>query len=76
VKREGPIALLLPMTVMQAISEAGGLTDFAKAKRIYILRDVSGHQERIPFNYTTFLNGTNVEQNIQILPNDMIVVPR
>jgi polysaccharide export outer membrane protein len=76
VKREGPIPLLLPMTVMQAISEAGGFTDFAKTKRVYILRNVSGHQSRLPFNYAAFVNGSNLEQNVQVLPNDMIVVPK
>jgi len=33
VKREGPIDLKYPMTMLQALSEAGGLTDYAKRKK-------------------------------------------
>ena len=39
VKKEGPIPYTYSMTVMQAIAEAGGLTDYAKRKKIYVLRN-------------------------------------
>lgn len=76
VKREGPIRLLAPTTIMQALSEAGGLTDYAKKKSIYVLRTENQKQIRFPFNYDTALKGENMEQNIQLLAGDMIVVPQ
>jgi polysaccharide export outer membrane protein len=40
VRREGPIRMTGPVTVLQALSEAGGITDYAKRKKIYVLRFV------------------------------------
>jgi polysaccharide export outer membrane protein len=75
VKKEGPILLHGPLTVMQAISEAGGLTDYAKPSKIYVLRTQNGKQVRLPFDYKAAIRGERPEQNIQILPGDSIVVP-
>jgi polysaccharide export outer membrane protein len=74
-KREGPLPLLAPMTIMQVLSEAGGLSDFAKRKKIYLLRTENGKQTRYPFNYDAVLKGEHMEQNILVLPDDTIVVP-
>lgn len=67
----GEFALVTPTTVFEAISKAGGIGEFANSKKIYILR---GNQ-RIPFNYKEVLKGKNMSQNIQLKPNDHIVVP-
>jgi polysaccharide export outer membrane protein len=67
---------MLPnMTVLQAISSAGGLSQFAKEKSIYILRTENGRQTRFPFNYQQVIRGQRVEQNITLQPGDTIVVP-
>jgi polysaccharide export outer membrane protein len=75
VKREGPLKYTYRMTVLQAISEAGGLTDYAKRKEIYVLHTENGRQYRLPFNYNSVLKGEHMEQNILISPGDTIVVP-
>jgi polysaccharide export outer membrane protein len=75
VKREGPLKYTYRMTVLQAISEAGGLTDYAKRKNIYILHTDNGRQFRLPFDYTAVLKGEKMEQNILLAPGDTIVVP-
>jgi polysaccharide export outer membrane protein len=75
VKKEGPIMMVGPMTVLQAIGEAGGLTDYAKRKKIYILRNQSGKQVRLPFDYDAVLKGQRMELNVQVMPDDTIVVP-
>lgn len=75
VKTEGPIVLTAPMTVLQALVEAGGLTDYAKRKKIYILRSQNGKQQRLPFDYDAVLKGERMEMNIQVMPDDTIVVP-
>ena len=75
VKKEGPISYTYRMTVMQALSEAGGLTDYAKRKKIYVLRSENNKQERHPFNYREVVKGNRPEDNIVLQPGDTIVVP-
>jgi polysaccharide export outer membrane protein len=75
VRREGPIRLVGPMTIMQALSEAGGPTEFAKATRIYLLRSDGPNQFRIPFNYKDVVRGRHSEQNILVQAGDTVVVP-
>ena len=75
VKKEGPIPYTYRMSVMQAISEAGGLTDYAKRKKIYVLRNENGKETRLPFDYNAVLKGQHMESNIQLLPSDTLVVP-
>jgi polysaccharide export outer membrane protein len=72
VRKPGTIVLQGPMTVLQAISEAGGPTDFAKKKKVYILRA----SQKIAFSYADVIKGLNMEQNIQVFPGDTIVVPQ
>jgi polysaccharide biosynthesis/export protein len=76
VKKEGPILYSYRMTVMQALSEAGGLTDFAKRKKIYVMRNENGKESRLPFNYDDVVKGQHMELNISLLPGDTIVVPQ
>jgi polysaccharide export outer membrane protein len=75
VKREGPLPYSYRMTVMQALSEAGGLSDYAKRKKIYVLRNEAGRQFKLPFDYDSVLNGERMELNIPLVPGDIIVVP-
>jgi polysaccharide export outer membrane protein len=75
IKKEGPISFTYRMTVMQAISEAGGLSDYAKRKKIYILRNENGRQYKLPFNYDAVLNGEHMELNIPLQAGDTLVVP-
>lgn len=73
VNKVGPVMLTPGMTPLQAIIAAGGLTQFANSKHIYILRTVGGKQQKIPFNYKTALKGDN--QGVSLQPGDTIVVP-
>lgn len=75
VKKEGPIPFTYRMTVLQAISEAGGLTDYAKRRKIYILRNESGKDYKLPFDYDAVIKGEHFELNIPLQPGDQIVVP-
>jgi polysaccharide export outer membrane protein len=75
VGRPGPIALMAKMTVLQAITTAGGLGQFANGRKIRILRTESGKQLVFPFSYKDVLAGKNPDQNIILKPGDSIVVP-
>jgi polysaccharide export outer membrane protein len=75
VKKEGPLPFNYRMTVMQALSEAGGLTDYAKKNKIYILRIEKGETFQFHFDYAAVLKGQHLELNIQLKAGDNIVVP-
>jgi polysaccharide export outer membrane protein len=74
VTRPGPVDLAPRMTLLEAISSAGGLTEFANRKKIYILRDNEGKREKIPVHYKEALQG-NRDLDLALKPGDTIVVP-
>jgi len=75
VTHQGAFPLLPNMTVLQALSSAGGFSQFAKLKSIYVLRTEDGKQIKHPFNYKDVVSGKKPESNIPLLPGDVIVVP-
>jgi polysaccharide export outer membrane protein len=75
VAHAGALPLLPGMTVLQALASAGGFTQFAKLKNIYVLRSEDGKQVKHPFNYKEVVKGNLPEQNIQLQSGDTIVVP-
>lgn len=75
VNKSGAYQLLPHMTVLQALSGSGGFTAFARIKSIYVLRNDNGKSVKIPFNYKEAIKGKNPEQNIELQPGDVVVVP-
>lgn len=76
VNHPGYFPLTRRMTVLDAISLAGGFKDFAKTKKVYVLRTgANGSQQRLPFNYKDVIAGKNAQENIELQPRDTIVVP-
>jgi polysaccharide export outer membrane protein len=75
VARAGAYALGSSMTVMQLIAVAGGLTEFAEAKRISIMRVEAGKTRTFAFDYKNVANGKKAQQNIALKPGDTVVVP-
>lgn len=75
VRGPGQYKLWDRMTVLQAIALAGGLDEWADARRITIVRMVDGKQENIPYNYYRGVAGKYPELNIYLMANDTIVVP-
>jgi len=71
ISRPGAVPLVTPTTVLDAITMAGGLQDFAKTSKIVIARG----KERIKFNYKEVVKGKNLQQNIYLQPGDYIIVP-
>ncbi|MCC7181487.1 MAG: polysaccharide biosynthesis/export family protein [Acidobacteria bacterium] len=71
----GAHLLVAPLTVLQAIALAGGLTEYADSKNITILRNENGEVRSLKFNYKDVSKGRNLSQNIQLLPGDTVVVP-
>jgi polysaccharide export outer membrane protein len=75
VLRAGAFPLIPGMTVLQALSSAGGFTTFADVKKIHVMRLQNGKHVELPFNYRDVLKGDNPGQNIKLEPGDTVVVP-
>ena len=75
VTRPGAFPMLPGMNVLQGLSSAGGFTQFAKTKSIYVLRMEDGKQQKYPVNYKDVISGKRPEQNISLKAGDTIVVP-
>jgi polysaccharide export outer membrane protein len=76
VSKPGYYPLNHPVTILDAIALSGGFRDFAKEKKIYILRiGPDGKLHKIFFNYKEVIKGRNMAQNVQLEPRDTLVVP-
>lgn len=72
--KKGPIEMTPDMTLLQAIATAGGLSDYANAKKMYILRDDGGKHLKIRVHYKAALKGDS-NLNLLLRPGDTIVAP-
>ena len=75
VTRAGAYPLLPNMTVLQALSSAGGFTQYANLKKIYVLRVEDGKQIKHPSITRTCSPAKPSDQNIFVEAGDTIVVP-
>lgn len=71
VNRPGIFALVIPVTILEALTNAGGFMEFGNPKKITILRK----GKLLKFNYKDVSKGKNMEQNILVEPGDYIQVP-
>jgi len=76
VGQPGSMPMVSGMTALDAIAEAGGLSDYAKAKKIFILRETPQGRVQIPFNYVDVLKGKDPGGDIPLEAGDRIVVPQ
>ncbi len=75
VNKPGVFTTSKPITVIQALALAGGLTPFASESKIIIMRELGTRTSKIPFNYRRIKNGENMEQNILLMRGDVVLVP-
>jgi polysaccharide export outer membrane protein len=75
VNKPGPYPLVGPTTVLQLISIAGGLRDYADSKKILIVRNENGRPMSYLFNYRDVVSRKNLRQNIELKPGDTVIVP-
>jgi polysaccharide export outer membrane protein len=71
VNRPGQYPLVTAKTVMQALTIAGGVREFANKKNIIITRG----PKRFKFNYNDVIKGKNRQMDIYLESGDMINVP-
>ncbi len=75
VTKQGEFNLEGEETALQLLAIAGGVTPFAKADSIYILRKENGKQVRIPFQFKKAIKGRAQYEDIILKPGDVVVVP-
>ena len=77
VVKPGAFPLLGFMTVMQSISEAGGLKDGARKKEVLIIRrGENGKPVVLRINLDKAMSGEDMSQNIYLAPFDIVFVPK
>lgn len=74
VNKPGAYSVASPLNVLQLIARAGGLSDFANRKSIYVLR-AGDRNTRLRFNYKEVIKGKHNEQNVVLQAGDTVVVP-
>ncbi len=75
VGKPGAYPLTATISVLQLISMAGGLNEFARAKEIVVMRTENGAPKAIKFNYEDVRKGRKLQQNIELRPGDTVLVP-
>jgi polysaccharide export outer membrane protein len=75
VARQGPVSLSHNLRVLDAISYAGGFSQFADRSNIRVLRRTPNGLVEHHFDYDAYLDGDAPESNFLLRPGDTIVVP-
>ena len=75
VGKPGAYPLTSQVTVMQLIAVAGGVTEFAQANEIAVLRIRDGKTTTFKVPYKDIAKGKKVDQNIVLESGDTVVVP-
>ena len=77
VGRPGDKPLLGTVTVLQAIAMAEGFRETAKTTEVVLIRRrPDGHPQVIPLNIKAAISGTDVSQDLALMPYDVVHVPR
>ncbi len=71
----GLVNFKAPMTPFEAISQAGGVSDFADTDDIMIIRRIDGKQQNMPFDYDAALAGKEPDANFELQAADIIYIP-
>jgi polysaccharide biosynthesis/export protein len=73
VARPGRYPLRQAPTILAALSQAGGLTDFAKKDRIFVLRD-GPEPQRIRVRYAQLTRGEDLSRGFRLHAGDVVIV--
>jgi len=77
VSKPGAVPLQPGMTAIQAIAASGGLTDGAGTDKVVLIRrDACGNPHGEALQLDKALNQKNNEEDVALLPADLLIVPR
>jgi polysaccharide export outer membrane protein len=75
VQTPGSFVMNQQLTVMQALSLAGGLSTYAQENNIIVLRENNGKQTVMPVHYAKIKDGDDLSTNVVLESGDVIVIP-
>mgnify|MGYP001050122563 CR=1 FL=1 len=75
VRDPGRFEFQIRVSVLDALAEAGGLTEFASSSKIMIFRTYLGKEEKLEFNYSRLVKTQGTAAWVPVLPGDIILVP-
>jgi polysaccharide export outer membrane protein len=75
VEKPGVYPITGDTTVVEAISLAGGFTEWAKKGEITVITNRGGEKKKIMVNYKKIASGKDPSQNIILKRGDTIIVP-
>jgi len=76
VKKPGLVKFTKTLTIVQAISEAGGFTDLAAPKRVTLLRGHGAKKENIRVDVNEMIKEPQSAPEVLLQPNDVLIVPQ
>lgn len=62
------------LTVVDALIEAGWVTEFANLKKVLVVRERDGKKEEMYINVARVKSGGDAEQDLFLLPGDLVIV--
>jgi len=75
VVRPGVYPIIGNTTLVEAISMAGGFTEWANKRKITVITNEGGKKKKIRVNYKRIISGKDPSQNIILNRGDTIIVP-
>ena len=63
------------MTILDAMIQVGGLTEFASGNRAVIVRKIDGQEHIYRVRLNDLLRGGDVGANVELVPGDVIIIP-
>ena len=63
------------MTLLDAMIEVGGLTEFAAGNRATLVRTINGEQRQYRVRIADLLKDGDISANADLLPGDVIIIP-
>jgi len=75
INKPGEYTLQKEMTILQALSLAGGVSEWADRSDIRLVREIRGTEKTFKVDYDAIVSGTDLSQNIQLQPDDTIFLP-
>jgi polysaccharide export outer membrane protein len=74
VRTPGVYRLRSETTILQIIPMAGGFTEWAKQKKILVIRKENGKEKRFTVDYKKAMKGDDPSSNVILKPGDTIIV--
>jgi polysaccharide export outer membrane protein len=75
VRTPGRFEFQIRVSVLDALAQAGGLTEFAASKDIVIFRTYLGENEKLEYNYDRLIEARGTAAWVPVMPGDIILVP-